>query len=196
MDTSGQIDIPWWRHQMETFSVLLAFGEGSPLVTGGFPSQRRVKRSFDVFFYVRLNNRLSKQSRWWWFETPWRSLWRHCNADLPIAEYPPHLDDFIEFFPLSWGHEKRFLRYCTSVRENHRSPVYFPLEDPVMQSFDIFLAINMNKLLINRVFGDLRRHDLCDVNGCTLSVLCQWLWYDKFYYLKNHNVGAFIFVLW
>ena len=32
------------------------------------------------FFDLRLNKRLSKQSRFWWFETPWRSLWRHCNV--------------------------------------------------------------------------------------------------------------------
>ena len=49
-----------------------------PPVTGTFPSQRPVMRSFDVFFDLRLNKRLSKQSRRRWFETPWRSLWRHC----------------------------------------------------------------------------------------------------------------------
>ena len=36
--------------------------------------------SFDVFFDLRLNKRLSKQSGRWWFETSSRSLWRHCNA--------------------------------------------------------------------------------------------------------------------
>ena len=30
----------WWRHQMATFSALLALCEGKPSVTGGFPSQR------------------------------------------------------------------------------------------------------------------------------------------------------------
>ena len=43
------------------------------------PSQRPVTRSFDVFFDLRLNKRLSKQSRRWWFGTPQRSLWRHGN---------------------------------------------------------------------------------------------------------------------
>ena len=47
---------------------------------GEFPSQRPVTRRFDVFFDLRLNNRLNKQSWGWWFETPSRSLWRHCNA--------------------------------------------------------------------------------------------------------------------
>ena len=49
--------------------------------TGEFPSQRPVTRSFDVFFDLRLNKRLSKQSWGWWFETPSPSLWRHCNVD-------------------------------------------------------------------------------------------------------------------
>ena len=39
---------------------------GNSLLTGEFPSQRPVTRSFDVFFYLRPNKR--------------RSLWRHCNG--------------------------------------------------------------------------------------------------------------------
>ena len=45
-----------------------------------FPSQRPVTRSFDVFFDLRLNKRLSKQSWGWWLETPSSSLWRHCDG--------------------------------------------------------------------------------------------------------------------
>ena len=70
----------WWRHQMETFSAILALCEGNSPVTGEFPSQRLVTRSIDIFFYLRLNKQLSKQSWGWWFETPSRSLWRHCNG--------------------------------------------------------------------------------------------------------------------
>ena len=70
----------WWRHQMETFSALLSLCEGNSLVTGGFPSQRPVTRSFDVFYYLRLNKRLSKQSTRRWYEAPSRSLWRHSNV--------------------------------------------------------------------------------------------------------------------
>ena len=36
---------------------------------GEFPTQRPVRRSFDVFFDLRLNKRLSKQPWGWWFET-------------------------------------------------------------------------------------------------------------------------------
>ena len=64
---------------METFSPLLAFWAGKSPVTGEFPAQTPVTRSFDVFFDLRLKQQLSKQRRRRWFETPSRSLWRHCN---------------------------------------------------------------------------------------------------------------------
>ena len=54
--------ISWWRHQMETFSALLALCAWNSPVTGEFHTQRPVTRSFDVFFDLRLNKLLSKQS--------------------------------------------------------------------------------------------------------------------------------------
>ena len=65
----------WWRHQIETFSALLAICAGNSPVADEFPAQRPATRSFDVFFDLRL----SKQSRGWWFEAPSRPLWRHSN---------------------------------------------------------------------------------------------------------------------
>ena len=47
---------------------------------GEFLAQGPVTRSFDVFFDLRLNKRLSKQSWGWWFETLSWSLWCQCNA--------------------------------------------------------------------------------------------------------------------
>ena len=63
---------------METFAALLAICAGNSLVTGEFPTQKQVTRSFDVVFDLRLYKRLSKQSQGWWFETLPRPLWRHC----------------------------------------------------------------------------------------------------------------------
>ena len=71
----------WWRHQMKTFSALLAICAGNSPGTGEFPTQRPVTRSFDVFFDLHLNKRLSKQSWGWWFQTPSHPLWRHCNLE-------------------------------------------------------------------------------------------------------------------
>ena len=63
-----------WKH----FRVLGIFAGNSP-VTGEFPAQRPGVRSFDVFFDLCLNKRLSKRWWGWWFETQSRPLWRHCN---------------------------------------------------------------------------------------------------------------------
>ena len=65
---------------METFSALLAICAGNSSVPGEFPTQRPVTRSFDVYFDLRSNKCLSKQSWGWWFETLSSSLWRHRNV--------------------------------------------------------------------------------------------------------------------
>ena len=60
---------------------------------GEFPAQRPVTRSFDIFFDLRPNKRLSKQPWGWWFETPSWSLWRQCNVRVLIQVGPmacPH----------------------------------------------------------------------------------------------------------
>ena len=69
----------WWRHQMETFSALLAICAGNSPVPGEFPTQRPVTRSFDVYFDLCPNKWLSKQSLGWWLETLSPPLWRHRN---------------------------------------------------------------------------------------------------------------------
>ena len=80
-------------------SALLAICAGNSPVTGEFPAQRPVTRSFD-FFNLRLNKRLSKQSWGLWFETPSGPLWRHYNASLSITSPAPKK---------SW--------YCVSARK-------------------------------------------------------------------------------
>ena len=81
----------WWRHQMETFSALLVICAGNSPVPGEFPAQRPVTRSFDVFFDLRLNKRLSKQSWGWWFETLSPPLWRHRHGQANITNSKLHL---------------------------------------------------------------------------------------------------------
>ena len=69
---------------METFSTLLAICAGK---TGEFPAQRPVTWSFDVFFDLRLNKRLSKQLWGWWFETSSCPLWRQCNDGTRLLQH-------------------------------------------------------------------------------------------------------------
>ena len=49
--------------------ALLAICVGNSPVTGEFPAQRPVMWSFDVFFDLRLNKQLSKQSGGWRSDT-------------------------------------------------------------------------------------------------------------------------------
>ena len=63
-----------------SISALLAICVGNSPVLGEFPTQRPVTRSFDVFFDLHPNKRLSKQWWGWWFETLSCPLWRHHNA--------------------------------------------------------------------------------------------------------------------
>ena len=46
------------------------------------PRTKPGTRIFAVFFDLRLNKRLGKQSWDWWFETLWRPLRCHCNVNL------------------------------------------------------------------------------------------------------------------
>ena len=100
---------PWWRHQMETFSALLALCARNSPVTGEFPTQRPVTRSFDVFFDLRLNKRLSKQWWGWWFE-PSRPLWRHCNV------YPKY--EVIPWFSMGYKNSSMPF-YILRARQNY-----------------------------------------------------------------------------
>ena len=107
-----------WRHQMETFPALLVICAGNSPVPGEFPAQRPVTRSFDVFFDLRLNKQLSKQSRGWWFETPSRSLWRQRNVMIDFRMKSTHYSRW-------WWHidNKTMLHPITRVREKY-SPKY------------------------------------------------------------------------
>ena len=104
MTYRSKIITTWWRGnafiihddvvKMEIFSASLAISAGNSPVPGEFPP-KALTRNVDVFFDLRLNKRLSKQSWDWWFETPPRPLWCHrsvltlCegNASIKTAIY-------------------------------------------------------------------------------------------------------------
>ena len=98
----------WWRHQMETFSALLAICAGNSPVPCEFSTQRPVTRSFDVYFDLRPNKRLSKQSWGWWFETLSCSLWRHRN-DMANDGNIRHLSNVSRKIDKSYWEENAFI---------------------------------------------------------------------------------------
>ena len=84
----ASVDFAWWRHfprywpfvrGIHRSPVYWFFVRGIHRSAVNSP-KRPGTRSFDVFFHLCLNKRLSKQSRHWWFEAPYRSLRRHCNG--------------------------------------------------------------------------------------------------------------------
>ena len=79
----------WWRHQMETFSALLALCVGNSPVTSEFSARRPVSQSFDIFFDLHLNKQLSKQSLGWWSEMPSCPSWRYCNES--VISFQPEM---------------------------------------------------------------------------------------------------------
>ena len=94
--------LTWWRHQVETFSASLAICAGNSPVTGEFPAQRPVTRSFDVFFDLRLNKLLSKPSWGRWFETLLHPLWRHRNAEKNSGDHSHRFQRWQCWFVLYW----------------------------------------------------------------------------------------------
>ena len=153
--TSSVVTASWWRHQIETFSALLALCAGNSPVTGEFPTQRPVTPSFDVFFDLRQNEWLSKQSCSWWFETPSCPLWRQSNvhvfnlltfvmvgADLLVhstvsmqnmlmkAQTVEKLRSFYVclFFPLAWARCWKINQAAGDLRHHdaHGPSLYWP----------------------------------------------------------------------
>ena len=136
------LGIPWWRHQMETFSASLAICAEISLVTGEFPTQRPLTRSFDVFFDLRLNKQLSKQRLCCWFETPSYPLWHHCNAISSMQasnQKPTTLRAKRWLFTHDVIKWKSIPRYWPFVRGIHRWPVVSPHIDQWCGALIFFL---------------------------------------------------------
>ena len=134
----------WWRHQMETFSALLALCAGNSPVTGEFPAQSPVTRSFDVSFDLNLNKRLSKQSLGWWFQTPSRPLWRHRNVHLISIKYSSLRQNMMTS---SNGNSFRVTGHLCGYFTGHGE---FPTQRPVTRNFGVFFDLRLHKLLSNQ----------------------------------------------
>ena len=143
---------------METFFAWLAICAENWPVPGEFTAQRPVTRSFDVFFDLRLNKRLSKQSWGWWFETLSRPLWRHCNEYIWFVVTGcigscQHLQPLMKNSSSWWifGYHddviiwNYFPRYWPFVRGNPPVTVGFPSQRPMTRNFDVFFDLCLNK---------------------------------------------------
>ena len=187
----------WWRHQMESFSALLDLCAWNSPVTGEFPSQRPVTQSFDVFFDPRLDKQLGKQSWGLWFETPSRSLWRHCKEFSIKWLFGTELAHLFESLPRGdkgpckvhnqyrgswWRHQMEtfsaLLAICAGnspvpVNSTHkgqwRGALMFTL-----------ICARMNGWVNNREAGDLRRYHT------HYDVIVMYWWHDA----RSHGISS------
>ena len=102
---------------METSSALLSLCDGNPPVTGGFPSQRPVPRSFDVFITM------TSQWAWWRLRSPASRLftqpfiqtqikenikaprhWPLCGEFTGTGEFPAQRASYAEYVSIWWRH--------------------------------------------------------------------------------------------
>ena len=120
----------WWRHQMVTFSALLAPCAGNSPVTGEFPAQWPVTRSFDVFFDLHLNDVIMT------------SQWRH-NECHDVSNHQPH--DFL-LKRLFRRRSKKTLKFHLTGLCVGNSPVTaaeFPAQRPVTRKMFPFNDVTM-----------------------------------------------------
>ena len=142
---------------------------------GEFPTQRPVTRSFDVFFDLHPNKRLSKQWRCWWFEAQTHPLWRQCNAKIwellhlhILTKYTRSsnvwvifCENFLTLIPDSAG--------GGGVR-NHT--FFISLLD-LMTPFLLFININLFQVLKSMVYDNVHWKSI----GCMVLYMYQ-LHYD------------------
>ena len=164
-----------WRHQMEIFSALLALCAGNSPVTGEFSAQRPVTRSFDVFFDLRLNKPLSKQSWGWWFETPSHPLWRHRNDRMTSNQWEKRVH--LRWMPLDHTDDKstlvQVMAWCRQATSHYPSQCWPRFMSPYgitrpqcvkKQKTNIFIFLK-HGVTINQLVNTLRSWQ----NGCHVA---------------------------
>ena len=91
-------------------------------ITGEFPAQRAVRQSFDVFVDLLLNERFSKQSWGWWFETPSSPLLRYSN-ELSYLSDIPHVPLKHKICDIWWKSVKPFGNQDARFRKRYSKPM-------------------------------------------------------------------------
>ena len=176
----------WWRHQMETFSALLA------ICASEFPAQGPVTRSFDVFIDLHPNKLLSKQPWGWWFETPSYPLWRHRNETFLVHDpiLVTHLvdssqkglvnRDWLFSLLLVWN---KLLNKQFSCRElKCRCPHGTLLQCSERISTTCRILIWGNEITFKNTFSHLKNDKLCHLGGY------YWHFYVGSTLLNSRNV--------
>ena len=119
---------------METFSVLLDVCVENSLVPGELPIQRPVTWIFDVFFDLRLNKWLSKQSWGWWL----RRYRAHYDVTIMVIHIPVVCGMKIRKQAISsWPSNLTLLRHATFQLQGSNNIVLRYVQFLISTSFRI-----------------------------------------------------------
>ena len=94
-------------------------GASESQVSGAPESNHRhhdVIKGKHIFFEMRLNKRLSRKSRHWWFKTTSCSLWRHCNV---------HFHDVVPNNPPLAISSQKNSRWTSNAKGHFRNGTYY-----------------------------------------------------------------------
>ena len=168
-------DVIKWKH----FPRYWPFVRGIHRPPVNSRTQRPVTRSFDVFFDLHPNKRLSKQWWGWWFETPSCPLWRYCKDIIRFMTINKScvillwlylsMARSMNCFPktivishgclCSWDQSLKIYMMTSSKGSIFRvtgplcgeftGPGGFPAQRPVTRSFDVFFDLCLNKRFVN-----------------------------------------------
>ena len=150
---------------------------------GEFPAQRPATRSFDVFFDLLMNKRLSKQPLDLWFERPPWSLWRHCNV--------------LSHLTVAWQHFQRYIMcscYADSGTSKGRLSIKFSLK---IQMRTLFQGIprSMTEIILNCRYRCMIKYFK---SGCaTLNHQIYIIFLAKSSEIYRHSYGlTLVLVTW
>ena len=101
LTTQDHADVIKWKHFPRYWPFLRGIHRSPE-----FPAHRPVTRSFDVFFDLHPNKRLSGQEWCWWFETQLCPLWYHPNETC--------------YFNLSRRHELHATSQCNEKSQKYK----------------------------------------------------------------------------
>ena len=136
-------------------------------VTGEFPSQWPVTRSFDCFCDLRLN---SKQLTRRWFETASRSLWRHCNVSLAYVAHEEVLvtDDINQYIYIYSGSHCWHVPFCYGKCHQQASAKLYMSYN---EWFEYILIIS-EEMLQNNIDGLMEKRRNSITNALGLRIFC------------------------
>ena len=144
-----------WKH-FRPFVCMMTSSNGNIFrVTGPLS----VTRSFDVYFDLRPNKRLSKQSWGWWFETLSWSLWRHHNGEKSTSRCKrPITRSFRVFFDVNLNEllNKQLTWFTEPFNQSLCIQVIFAIarvRSFVRQGFPTIILISIHPMIIPFKFG-------------------------------------------